>query len=175
MEALEVHRPLLWGLAYRITGSAADADDIAQEALARALEHQPDEPRPWMYKVAANLARDQLRRRRRAPYRGPWLPEPVADADDRLGLRQSASMAMLLAMERLRPTQRAVLVLRDAMELDAAETARLLGMSEGNVRVTHHRARKVMGEVSPPEGQVTSERLRGEDRWDEAAGAPSGA
>ncbi len=151
MNALNDHRPLIWGLAYRITGSAQDADEISQEALVRAIEHQPAEPRPWLYKVAANLARDQLRRRRRTPYRGPWLPEPIADVETAIARHEVASMALLIAMERLPPTQRAVLVLRDVMELDTAETAAMLGMTEANVRVSHHRARRTLGQVPAPQ------------------------
>jgi len=71
----------LWGLCYRMTGSAADADDIVQETFVKALEKPPidlEAPlRPWLVKVALNLSRDQLRRRRRREYFGPWLPAPV--------------------------------------------------------------------------------------------------
>lgn len=138
------HQPLLWSLAYRITGSSADADEIAQEALLRALEHAPREPRPWLVRVACNLARDRLRRRRRQRYVGPWLPDPVRLPDDDVGDRESASMAWLLAAEALTPAQRAVVVLRDVFEQNTAEVAETLGMSEGNVRVTHHRARRAL-------------------------------
>ncbi|HEY9231828.1 MAG TPA: sigma-70 family RNA polymerase sigma factor, partial [Blastocatellia bacterium] len=80
-ETLENDRRLLWGLCYRMTGNAADADDLVQETFVRALEHPPrrtDEPlRPWLVRVALNLSRDLLRRRRRRDYTGPWLPSPV--------------------------------------------------------------------------------------------------
>ena len=144
MTELAAHQPLLWSLAYRITGSAADADEIAQEAVLRALEHPPREPRPWLVRVACNLARDRLRRRRRQRYVGPWLPDPVRLPDEDVGDRESASMAWLLAAEALTPAQRAVVVLRDVFEQDTAEAAAALGMSEGNVRVTHHRARRAL-------------------------------
>jgi RNA polymerase sigma-70 factor, ECF subfamily len=75
------HRRLLWSLAYRMTGNAADADDIVQDTFVRTLERPPrgtDEPlRPWLVKVALNLARDRLRARRRREYVGPWLPSPI--------------------------------------------------------------------------------------------------
>jgi RNA polymerase sigma factor (sigma-70 family) len=75
------HRRLLWSLAYRMTGSAADADDVVQDTFVRTLERPPrstDEPlRPWLVKVALNLARDRLRARRRREYVGPWLPSPI--------------------------------------------------------------------------------------------------
>src|SRR5438128_12126286 len=77
----EEHRRFLWGLCYRMTGSAADAEDVVQDTFVRAIEHPPgrtNEPlRPWLVKVALNLARDLLRRRRRREYVGPWLPSPI--------------------------------------------------------------------------------------------------
>jgi RNA polymerase sigma-70 factor (ECF subfamily) len=79
-DAFRQHERHVWGLAYRMTGSAADADDVVQETFARALEHPParlDEPvRPWLTHVALNVARDTLRRRKRRRYVGPWLPSP---------------------------------------------------------------------------------------------------
>ncbi len=75
------HRRFLWGLCYRLTGSAADADDLVQETFVRAIELPParlgDPLRPWLVRVAVNLGRDLLRRRRRVPYKGPWLPSPI--------------------------------------------------------------------------------------------------
>ena len=143
-------RRFLFGLCYRMTGSAADADDLVQETFARALARPPartDEPwRPWLVRVALNLARDELRRRKRRAYKGPWLPEPVDDAElvepshepasttGRYELLESVSFAFLLALEALTPAQRAVLLLRDVFEYTGAETAEALGLSEANVR-----------------------------------------
>ena len=80
------HRRFLWGISYRMTGSAADADDVVQDTFVRAIEHPPartDEPlRPWLVKVALNLSRDVLRRRKRREYVGPWLPSPIDTADE---------------------------------------------------------------------------------------------
>jgi RNA polymerase sigma-70 factor (ECF subfamily) len=153
-------RRFLLGLCYRMTGSAADAEDVVQETFARALERPPartDAPwRPWLVRVALNLARDELRRRKRRRYKGPWLPEPVDDAEwpepshepettaGRYELLESVSFAFLLALEVLSPAQRAVLLLRDVFEYSAAEAADALDLSEANVRVLHHRARKAM-------------------------------
>lgn len=154
------NRLFLFGLCYRMTGSAADADDLVQETFERALANPPartHEPwRPWLVRVAVNLSRDELRRRKRRAYKGPWLPEPVEDAQlfepshepaetaGRYELVESASFAFLLALEALTPVQRAVLLLRDVLEYTAAETAVALDLSEANVRVVHHRARKAM-------------------------------
>jgi RNA polymerase sigma-70 factor (ECF subfamily) len=158
-------RKLLWGLCYRLTGSAADAEDLVQETFARAMERPPartDEPwRPWLVRVAMNLGRDLLRRRKRRGYVGPWLPSPIElsaeldseppshepfgqGADARYELMESVSFAFLLALEALSPKQRAVLLLRDVFDYSVAETASALAMSEPNVKTTHHRARRAM-------------------------------
>lgn len=159
--ALERDRKFLWGVCYRMTGSAADAEDLVQETFLRALQRPPADPslplRPWLTRVSMNLCRDLLRRRRRRGYPGVWLPEPVeagetdgeADSDTpsaeaRYSALESASFAFLFAAEALTPSQRAVLILRDAFDYSSAETASLLDMSEGNVRITLHRARKAM-------------------------------
>jgi RNA polymerase sigma-70 factor, ECF subfamily len=147
------HASFLWDLCYRMTGNAADADDIVQETLVRALASPPartDEPwRPWLVRVATNLARDHLRKRKRVAYTGPWLPSPIetgeardeGDQESRYGMVESVTFAFLLAVEVLRPRQRAVLLLRDVFDFTVEETARALGITEENVRTTHHRAR----------------------------------
>jgi len=157
-------RRFLWGLGYRMTGSAADADDIVQETFVRALEHPPartDVPwRPWLVRVAVNLGRDLLRRRRRRRYDGPWLPSPIETGDQesppsvevesgfstegRYDLLESVSYAFLLALEALTPQQRAVLLLRDVFDYSVREAADALGVSEASVKTTHHRARRAM-------------------------------
>ena len=165
--ALEPERKYLWGVCYRMTGSAADADDLVQETFVRALERPPedtDQPwRPWLVRVAMNLSRDQLRKRRRRSYPGVWLPTPIdgtealalgeeareaSTFDDspegRYGLMESASFAFLVAVEALSPSQRAVLILRDVFDYSSRETADMLGKSEEGIRTTLHRARKVM-------------------------------
>jgi RNA polymerase sigma-70 factor, ECF subfamily len=175
------HGRFLWSLTYRMTGSAADAEDIVQDTFVRALEHPPsraDGPlRPWLVKVALNRARDVLRARRRRRYVGPWLPSPVPTDDEpsvkgtndrldpnvdaapasyepldkrgqslegRYDLVESVSLAFLLALEALTPTQRAVLLLRDVFDYTVKETAEALDLSESNVKTTLHRARTAM-------------------------------
>lgn len=166
LAGVETHRDWLWGLAYRMTGVAADADEIVQDTFVRALERPPDTGRPlrpWLSTVTLNLARDRLRRRRRQRYAGPWLPAPVPDealevaepagaepgAEAQLMSRESASFAFLLSLEVLTPNQRAVLLLREVLGLDVAETAALLGLREGNVKTTHHRARAALAAAEP--------------------------
>jgi RNA polymerase sigma-70 factor (ECF subfamily) len=164
-QTFDEHKRLLWGMCYRMTGSAADADDIVQDTFVRALEKPPADMeaplRPWLVKVAMNLSRDQLRRRRRQDYFGPWLPSPVlTEGDDgfvldyravtesspmtRYDLIESVSMAFLLALEALSPAQRAVLILRDVFDYSTKETAEALEMSEANIKVTLLRARRTM-------------------------------
>lgn len=165
-EALEIDRRLLWGLCYRMTGNAADADDLVQETFVRAIEKPPrrtdEQLRPWLVRVAINLSRDLLRRRKRSAYVGPWLPSPVpteveespasyepfaSSADSpaaRYELKESISFAFLLALEALTPTQRAVLLLRDVFDYSTSETGEALDMTEANVKVTLLRSRQRM-------------------------------
>ena len=159
------HDRFVWGLCYRMTGSAADADDLVQETYLRAIERPPPDTsqpwRPWLARVAINLGRDALRRRRRLRYVGPWLPAAIETADQesppsyevsgdgqsteaRYDLLESVSLAFLLALEALSPQQRAVLLLRDVFDYSVTETAWALGISEPNVKTTHHRARRAM-------------------------------
>ncbi|RYE82903.1 MAG: sigma-70 family RNA polymerase sigma factor [Myxococcales bacterium] len=156
------HGAHLRGLCYRMTGSAADADDLVQETFVRALTSPPAAAgslRPWLTRVALNLGRDLLRARRRQAYPGPWLPSPMATTTDdgaplpdleppttegRYDVLESVSYAFLLALEELTGTQRAVLILRDVLDTPVDETAAALGLSEANVKTTLHRARATL-------------------------------
>jgi RNA polymerase sigma-70 factor, ECF subfamily len=155
----EEHRRFLWGLCYRMTGSAADAEDVVQDTFVRAMERPPRRVdalvRPWLAKVALNLARDVLRRRRRREYIGPWLPSPIETESEppshepltvegRYDLLESVSFAFLVALEALTPTQRAVLLLRDVFDYSVKETADALDLTDANVKTTHHRARRTL-------------------------------
>lgn len=164
-EAAREHERYLWGLCYRMTGVAADADELVQETFARALTSPPrrhEDLRPWLTRVAVNLSRDALRRRRREAYVGPWLPSPLETGEEevapsaearlpgggstegRYELLESVSYAFLLALEALTPKQRAVLLLRDVFDSTVREVADALDMSEVHVKVVHHRARAAM-------------------------------
>jgi len=160
------HERFLWGVCYRMTGNAADADDLVQETFVRAINSPPAklyEPlRPWLVQVAINLCRDLLRHRKRQAYEGIWLPSPIETPPEsfqvkpeligndnpvaRYDLLESVSFAFLLALEVLTPSQRAVLLLRDVFDYSVAETAAALAMSEPNVKTTLHRARRAMSE-----------------------------
>lgn len=154
----------LWGLCYRMTGVAADADDLVQEAFVRAVEApallQGIDLERWLVRVATNLSLDSLRRRKRRRYHGSWLPSPLeteADVDDAAASESSGtahsveraeqvSYAFLVALEALSPRARAALLLIEVLDYPAAEVARILATSEGNVRVLHHRARRTLDE-----------------------------
>lgn len=164
-DLFRAHGRFLWGICYRLTGNAADADDLVQETFVRAMKSPPartDEPwRPWLVRVAVNLGRDLLRRRRRQAYDGTWLPAPIETGAEaalpsyeppdeqgnpaaRYDLLESVSFAFLLALEALTPAQRAVLLLRDVFDYSVHEAAEALGITEANVKTTHSRARRAM-------------------------------
>ncbi len=159
--ALDAHRPLLESLAYRMLGSAAEAEDVVQDTFVRALARPPrsDRPmRPWLVRVACNIARDRLRKRKVRAYRGPWLPEPMAapptdpraDPESSLRLAQTATLAWLVAAEALTPEQRAVLLLRDVFDWDVAEVCAAVERSPGAVRSLHLRARRALADAPIP-------------------------
>jgi RNA polymerase sigma factor (sigma-70 family) len=155
---LEPQRKSLWRLCYRMTGCAADADDLVQDtferALSRPLRDQESDPTPWLVCVALNLSRDRLRLRKRRGYVGPWLPAPIATddyaleraPDARYGELESVSLAFLVALEALSPLQRAVVVLTDVLGYSVREAALALEQSESNVKTSHHRARKLLAQ-----------------------------
>src|SRR4051812_29187077 len=153
--AFEKDRAFLWAFTYRMTGDPSDADDVVQDAFVRAMEAAPSEDRslrPWLTRVAANLAIDRLRQRQQRAYPGVWLPAAIAEeelaaepgSDHRYELKESATIAFLVALEALTPSQRAVLLLRDVFELSVEETAKALDLSAANVKTTLHRARVAM-------------------------------
>ncbi|HEX2183629.1 MAG TPA: RNA polymerase sigma-70 factor [Rubrobacteraceae bacterium] len=147
--AFEEQRDLLTGVAYRILGSATDAEDVVQEAWLRWANVDSSEvanPRAFLVRVVTRLAIDRLRRTkaRRESYVGPWLPEPVVsdrDAADDVALAESVSMALLVVLEALSPLERAVFVLREAFGMPHAEIAGILCRSEAAVRQLARRAR----------------------------------
>lgn len=151
------HRPMLFALAYRMLGSASDAEDIVQEAWLRWDRTEGVErPRSWLASVVSNLCIDQLKsaRVRREQYVGPWLPEPlVIDqsplADEKKELAESVSMAFLVLLESLSPLERAVFLLREVFDYDYAELAQILGRSEESCRQLLSRARSHLKDKRP--------------------------
>jgi RNA polymerase sigma-70 factor (ECF subfamily) len=154
-EDVERERPYLFGIAYRILGTAADAEDVLQEAFLRAREiEDARSPRAVLATIVTRLCLDEVRsaRRRREAYVGDWLPEPVltdapgsdapVSAAERIADAESVSMAFLVLLESLSPLERAVYVLREVLDLDVGEVAEATGRSEAAVRQLAHRAKE---------------------------------
>ena len=159
------YRSRLLGVAYRMLGSAWDAEDVVAEAMVRWLRvdrSRIDEPLAYLTTIVTRLAIDQLRSARvaRERYVGEWLPEPVLTAPSPLGpldtveRREAVSLATLRMMETLTPPERAVLVLHEAFELPHAEIAGILGISESAARQHLHRARSRVHRGAEPASAV---------------------
>ncbi|GAA2302901.1 sigma-70 family RNA polymerase sigma factor [Glycomyces scopariae] len=153
LERFEASRDRLASLAYRLLGSAADAEDVVQDAFLRWQAADTDRievPEAWLTKVATNLALDRLRSAtaRRERTVGDWLPEPLLEGDPMLGpldtveQRESVTVAVLLLLERLTPTERAVYVLREAFSHSHKEIAQILDITESASQQHALRARR---------------------------------
>lgn len=149
----EASRNRLASLAYRLLGSAADAEDTVQDAFLRwqaADREYVEVPEAWLTKIVTNLALDRLRSAKVRHERtvGAWMPEPLLDGDPMLGpadtveQRESVTLAVLTLMERLSPVERAVYVLREAFSYSHAEIAEILGVTESASQQHAHRARR---------------------------------
>ncbi|MFH7597344.1 sigma-70 family RNA polymerase sigma factor [Streptomyces racemochromogenes] len=158
----EAGRDRLASLAYRMLGSASDAEDAVQDAFLRwqaADRERIGVPEAWLTKVVTNLCLDRLRSARARHERavGAWLPEPLLEGDPMLGpadtfeQRESVSLAVLTLMERLSPLERAAYVLREAFSYSHAEIAGILGITESASQQHVHRART----------RIAAERRRG--------------
>jgi RNA polymerase sigma-70 factor (ECF subfamily) len=151
-------RPLVFSIAYRMLGSVAEAEDIAQETLLRAHRELRDgteiaSPKAYMTAIATRLSIDHLRsaRVRREAYVGPWLPEPLltaggvdptADVAADAELAEDLSLAFLVVLERLTPDERAVFLLREAFDYKFGEIAEIVGKSPATCRQIGARARR---------------------------------
>ncbi|NUT10183.1 MAG: RNA polymerase sigma factor SigJ, partial [Nonomuraea sp.] len=153
VDRFEAARPRLEAIAYRLLGSAAEAEDAVQEAFLRWQATDVDRievPEAWLTKVLTNLCLNQLAsaRARRETYVGEWLPEPLLAGDPMLGpadtveQRESVSYAVLTLMERLSPNERAVYVLREAFDYPHREIAEILDITEAASQQIFHRAKK---------------------------------
>ncbi|MFE0450350.1 RNA polymerase sigma-70 factor [Streptomyces sp. NPDC058914] len=170
-QAFVAHRDLLFTVAYEMLGSAADAEDVLQETWLRWVRVDPAtvrEKRSYLVRIVTRQALDRLRAlgRRKETYVGPWLPEPLLttpDVAEDVELADSVSMAMLLVLETLAPTERAVFVLREVFELDYNEIAEAVDKTPAAVRQiayrarSHVAARRPRGAVSPAETRAALE------------------
>ncbi|MFB6836632.1 RNA polymerase sigma-70 factor [Streptomyces sp. NPDC056361] len=153
VDRFEASRRRLEAIAYRLLGSASEAEDAVQDTFLRWQAADVDRievPEAWLTKVLTNLCLNQLTsaRARRETYVGEWLPEPLLSGDPMLGpadtaeQRESVSYAVLAVMERLSPNERAVYVLREAFDYPHREIAEILDISEASCQQIFHRAKK---------------------------------
>jgi RNA polymerase sigma-70 factor, ECF subfamily len=154
VESFETYRGYLFAIAYRMLGSAMDAEDMVQEAYLRYQAAQPEaihSLKAYLTTIITRLCMDQLdlARRRRELYVGPWLPEPIlttetveeADPEKRVEAEESISLAFLVLLEQLQPFERAVFLLREVFEYEFAEIAAMLDKSEAACRRSFSRAK----------------------------------
>jgi len=173
-EAFVAHRNLLFTVAYEMLGSAADAEDVLQETWlrwGRVDLAQVRDPRAYLVRTTTRQALNRLRttRRRKEAYVGSWLPEPLLTAPDvaeDVELAESVSMALLLVLETLSPTERAAFVLREAFDVSYDEIAAVVDKSPAAVRQIVHRARQHVAarrprvSVTPGETRAALESFR---------------
>jgi RNA polymerase sigma-70 factor (ECF subfamily) len=157
--SFEPHRRRLLGLAYRMLGSIAEAEDAVQETYLRWHDtdrDRVDEPRAFLMRTATRICLDVLKsaRVRREEYVGPWLPDPVTDTaalapDAQTELAEDLSVALLLALERLSPAERAAFLLHDVFDYSFSQVADALGRNEAACRQLASRARTHVREATP--------------------------
>lgn len=156
----EGHRPALFALAYRMLGSASEAEDVLQDAFLRVHATPRDDiraPEAYLRTIVTRLCLDRLKSARsiREHYPGPWLPEPLltapasADPQQVAEQHESITLAFLVLLEALTPQERAVLLLRDVFGYDFAEIAAMLQISPANCRQVLHRAKAHLADQRP--------------------------
>lgn len=176
-EAFVSHRNLLFTVAYEMLGSAADAEDVLQETWLRWADVDLDDvrdERAYLVRITTRLSLNRLRTmaRRRETYVGPWLPEPLLtapDVADDVELADSVSTAMLLVLETLSPTERAVFVLREVFDVPYDEIGAAVDKSAAAVRQIAHRARAHVEARRPRVSVTDAERAAVLDRFVAAA------
>ncbi|MFF3499197.1 RNA polymerase sigma-70 factor [Streptomyces sp. NPDC003247] len=172
VDRFEASRPRLEAIAYRLLGSASEAEDAVQDTFLRWQAADVDHvevPEAWLTKVLTNLCLNQLTsaRARRETYVGQWLPEPLLAGDPMLGpadtaeQRESVSYAVLALLERLSPNERAVYVLREAFDYPHREVAEILGITEAASQQIFHRAKKHVadGKARTETDEATTRRI----------------
>lgn len=154
-DLFQKHRPRLLGLAYRMLGTPADAEDVLHDAWLRWHAQDKaslDDPEAWLVTVTTRLALDRLRHAKveRERYTGPWLPEPLIEPEDQPDTQaehaQTLTMSFLLMLERLSAEERAAFLLHEVFDYSHAEAATILGITEDACRQRAHRAKQRMRE-----------------------------
>jgi RNA polymerase sigma-70 factor (ECF subfamily) len=158
-ETFEGLRPLMFSIAYRMLGSAMEAEDMVQEAYLRYQSAKPENiqsPKAFLSTVVTRLSLDQLKsaKAKREEYIGEWLPEPILtgaspSASTIIGERETISMAFMVLLERLSPVERAVFLLREVFDYPYDEIAKILNKTEANCRQYYHRAKQYLVEQRP--------------------------
>jgi RNA polymerase sigma-70 factor (ECF subfamily) len=159
VSAFEAHRPRLFAVAYRMLGSASEAEDAVQDAWLRYAAADRDDLRSteaFLTTIVTRLCLDRLKSARiaREQYIGPWLPEPIITDDRQLpeqsaSLAESVTLAFMVLLETLSPEERAVFLLREVFEYSHAEIGSMLGTTDANCRQLFHRARSRIAERRP--------------------------
>jgi len=159
VDLFQTHRSLLFGVAYRMLGRAADAEDVVQDAWLRyaaAPAADVRSPKAYLTTIVTRLCLDRLKSARaaRETYVGPWLPEPVATAEHAepersVALAESVTLAFMLLLETLSPEERAVFLLREVFEHEYADIAGMLETTPANCRQLFHRANERIAEKKP--------------------------
>jgi len=159
LDQFQAQRPLLFAVAYRMLGSASDAEDVVQDAWLRYSSAQPVDvrsPKAFLTTIVTRLCLDRLKSARaaREEYVGPWLPEPLVTDDQpgpeqSMALAESVTLAFMVLLETLSPEERAVFLLRELFEHDYADIATMLDTSPANCRQLFHRAKERIAERRP--------------------------
>ena len=180
-ELFQQHRPRLFGLAYRMLGTPADAEDVLHDAWLRWHTQDSnalDDAEAWLVTVTTRLALDRLRRAKteRAHYPGPWLPEPLTaqseQPDAQVEQAESLTMSFLLLLERLNAQERAAFLLREVFDYSHAEAAAILGIGEDACRQRVHRAKTKLRDGRPRQSVNANTQRRLLERFAQALQQP---
>src|SRR6266511_84361 len=158
-EDFQAYRPLLFSIAYRMTGSASEAEDLVQDSYLRYRAAPKEDIRSlksYLSTIITRLAIDHLKsaQARREQYVGPWLPEPLLTSDgnpllQKVEQREMIASAFLVLLETLSPQERAVFLLREVFEYEYGQIAEILGIGVANCRQIFHRAQQRVAERRP--------------------------
>jgi RNA polymerase sigma-70 factor (ECF subfamily) len=170
VDLFQTHRPALFAVAYRMLGSATDAEDVVQDAWLRYAAARPSDlqsPKAYLTTIVTRLCLDRLKsaRARREEYVGTWLPEPVVtdiryEPERSLALAESVTLAFMVLLETLSPEERAVFLLREVFDYEYAEIAAMLDTSAVNARQLFHRAKARIADKRPRFHEAVDEKRR---------------